>query len=293
MGQSIGESRDHRMKAVVGIILFGTLLSLTLGEDCADKYSNCADLKAYCNNKFNPQIKAGCRETCGVCVNTGVGYCRKSQHTMCKLKGPSQSCNMNMFFNGISSTGERILVDEHNKLRSKIALGKQPGQPSASNMNKVEWNAELAEISQRWADQCMFEHDKVRDKLDGTQVGQNLAISYSSGGGQPNQNDLEQKYLAGFVNSWYDEVVDPGFTFSNPFKFNYGAGHYTQVVWAKTTQIGCGAVAYKGGSWDVNYLLVCNYQFGNMNGVSMYKTGRACTACPAERSTCGSDGLCS
>ena len=35
------------------------------------------------------------------------------------------------------------------------------------------WNSELETIAQRWSDQCQFGHDSVRDKLDGTWVGQN------------------------------------------------------------------------------------------------------------------------
>ena len=40
------------------------------------------------------------------------------------------------------------------------------------------WNDELAAIAQRWADQCLFEHDTSREKTDGVWVGQNL---YSHG----------------------------------------------------------------------------------------------------------------
>ena len=28
------------------------------------------------------------------------------------------------------------------------------------------------------------------------------------------------------------------------FRFSYGAGHYTQVVWADTEELGCGMVYY-------------------------------------------------
>ena len=35
------------------------------------------------------------------------------------------------------------------------------------------WNDELAQIAQRWADQCEGGHDKKRKKLDGSSVGQN------------------------------------------------------------------------------------------------------------------------
>ena len=45
---------------------------------------------------------------------------------------------------------------------------------------------------------------------------------------------------------WYNEVVSPGFNPSNvnPFVFSYDAGHYTQVVWAETEEIGCGFSYY-------------------------------------------------
>merc|ERR1712124_144093 len=88
------------------------------------------------------------------------------------------------------------IVDKHNELRSKVANGQetrgQPkgvGQPKAANMRKLVWNDELAEIAQRWADQCMDKdptkpdkekyHDKRRgtDKLYGYGwVGQNWAM---------------------------------------------------------------------------------------------------------------------
>lgn len=41
-------------------------------------------------------------------------------------------------------------------------LGNQAGQPSATNMRKLVYNSELAEIAQRWADQCTFAHDQNR-----------------------------------------------------------------------------------------------------------------------------------
>ena len=40
-------------------------------------------------------------------------------------------------------------------------------------MRKLVWNNELEAVAQRWSDQCNFGHDSVRDKLDGTSVGQN------------------------------------------------------------------------------------------------------------------------
>ena len=95
-------------------------------------------------------------------------------------------------------------MDKHNELRAKVARGEESNgpQPKASNMKKLVsvvkllplplttislehlycqvWNNELAVIAQRWADQCLFEHDTHREKADGIYVGQNLYVHGSS-----------------------------------------------------------------------------------------------------------------
>ena len=42
---------------------------------------------------------------------------------------------------------------------------------------------------------------------------------------------------------------------------NPGTGHYTQVVWADTEELGCGMVYYQGDSF-FETLIVCNYAKG-------------------------------
>jgi len=221
-------------------------------------------------------------------------YCAISRsHTMCRFSGLSSSCSRNLVsnFRGLSEAGKRIILDRHNKLRSRVAQGQEPNQPSASNMRKLVWNDELAVIAQRWADQCTFEHDPERSKLDRTSVGQNLAIFYNSR--KFSWAEIESSYLAQSVQNWYDEVTKPGFSRWNikPFQFSSGTGHYTQVVWAETREVGCGLVYYFDGSWYTT-LVVCNYAVaGNMAGGEMYKEGRSCSSCPVSGSGC-QDGLC-
>ena len=55
-------------------------------------------------------------------------------------------------------------------------------------------------------------------------------------------------------------------------QFN-GVGHYTQMLWANTELVGCGAVRYNNdGQWNSVYL-VCNYgPAGNIVGAALYKT---------------------
>ena len=70
-------------------------------------------------------------------------------------------------------------------------------------------------------------------------------------------------------------------------RFDTATGHYTQVVWAKTTKLGCGYI-YQ----NAKHTVVCNYNpAGNFISQPIYKTGRPCTACPSTMAKCD-DGLC-
>ena len=50
---------------------------------------------------------------------------------------------------------KQTILQEHNRARQMLALGKVSGQPAAMNMRDMVWDEELARIAQRWADQCM------------------------------------------------------------------------------------------------------------------------------------------
>merc|ERR1719290_232787 len=142
-----------------------------------------------------------------------------SDHTMAIYSGPSDSCSKMTQFRGFTDAGKNLMVKTHNELRQKVAAGLESNgaQPGASNMRKLVWNDELAEVAQRLVDQCKFSHDKNRNMCDGTYVGQNVYISYSS------RSSTEDQVMASVdkaVISWYSEVEKPGFDSSNisPFQ---------------------------------------------------------------------------
>ena len=97
------------------------------------------------------------------------------------------------------------------------------------------WNDEIAAIAQRWADQCTFDHDKVRNKEDGTWVGQNayerasnqmkdketVSIEQIIGGNSSGPIlQLMNEVANEATLAWYNEVESPGFNSAhiNPFK---------------------------------------------------------------------------
>jgi len=229
----------------------------------------------------------------GGAVPSNKQYCDKSSdHTMCKYPGPSTECAAKTKGKDFTAAGKKLIVAKHNELRRKVAKGEEKDakeQPKASNMREMVWNDELAAIAQRWADQCTFGHDKDRKKLDGTYVGQNAYMSSSS-----RESDLDtiMAKMDKATLAWYNEVSEHKFDPADikPFKFGYQTGHYTQVVWAESEELGCGQVMFKDGTWYKN-IVVCNYaKGGNMQGAAMYEVGEPCSKCPSGYSC--KDSLC-
>lgn len=60
-----------------------------------------------------------------------------------------------------------MILDFHNELRQKVASGAEirglNGSQPAGNITNLKWDEKAAEISQRWANQCLFSHDNCRN----------------------------------------------------------------------------------------------------------------------------------
>ncbi|XP_017887546.1 venom allergen 3-like [Ceratina calcarata] len=187
-------------------------------------------------------------------------YSCKSSHTLCKYPNPNPApaCGSVMSV-GFTDAEKNAIVKKHNDLRAYVAAGMEkqgnPGpQPPALNMKTMIWDEGLAEVAQRWSNQCHFGHDQCRNDASDGYVGQNVAWAGWTGGAGSKPEDL--------VQSWYNEVKDfdrnqvSRFTGQNFEK----VGHYTQLVWANSYRLGCGKITYKapGSQWTSLYL-VCNY----------------------------------
>uniref|UniRef100_Q05108 Venom allergen 5 n=1 Tax=Dolichovespula arenaria TaxID=7442 RepID=VA5_DOLAR len=188
--------------------------------------------------------------------NNYCKICPKGTHTLCKY-GTSMKPNCGgkiVKSYGVTNDEKNEIVKRHNEFRQKVAQGLEtrgnPGpQPPAKNMNLLVWNDELAKIAQTWANQCNFGHDQCRNTAK-YPVGQNVAIASTTGNSYQTMSYL--------IKMWEDEVKD-----YNPHKDlmhnNFSkVGHYTQMVWGKTKEIGCGSVKYIENKWHTHYL-VCNY----------------------------------
>ncbi len=128
--------------------------------------------------------------------------------------------------------------DEKASLDRDALLAAHNGYRERHCAPPLAWSEHLADIAEQWADvllsrDCALEHSEHR-------YGENLAA------GTAGALDAER-----VVALWYDEIElyefdDPGFAFET--------GHFTQVVWAETDELGCAVASCPGMD-----LWVCNY----------------------------------
>ncbi|XP_010131458.1 PREDICTED: peptidase inhibitor 16, partial [Buceros rhinoceros silvestris] len=157
---------------------------------------------------------------------------------------------------------KKIILDEHNKYRSQVS-------PTAVDMLKMSWDTELEAFAQAYAEKCIWDHNKERGRR-----GENLFAMAPT---------LDLEFA---VEDWNGEEKYYNLTTSTCAPGQM-CGHYTQVVWASTHQIGCGATFCEkidGIETENMYLLVCNYYPpGNMKGRKPYQEGPSCSQCPEGR----------
>lgn len=154
----------------------------------------------------------------------------------------------------ITQTGSKLtaveaqaLVDYHNQARREVGVG------------PVTWSPQIAAFAQEWADELArrgaFQHRPASQQ----RYGENLA------GGTTGAFTVKSG-----VDMWYGEknLYRPGAAFSATF---LPAGHYTQMVWNTSNQIGAGMAVCQTGQYRGWTILVCNYaERGNVIGRKPY-----------------------
>ncbi|KAI3357802.1 hypothetical protein L3Q82_016190 [Scortum barcoo] len=140
----------------------------------------------------------------------------------------------------ISSREINALLDYHNRVRSQVF-------PPAANMEFMVWDEGLAKSADSWASRCIWDHGPTQAIK---YMGQNLSVT--SG---------RYQSITDLVKSWYEERHH----FSYPNRCSgYVCSHYTQMVWASTSRMGCAvrkcsSMYVFGSTWQEATLLVCNY----------------------------------
>nr|XP_045621637.1 filaggrin-like isoform X1 [Procambarus clarkii] len=200
-----------------------------------------------------------------------------SSHSM--VLEPNPECEPSRAY--ISEKEKNWILSLHNTLRAKVAKGDEPRgdpgpQPQAANMAVLSWNDELSEVAQAWANQCTLRYDGFNKRKICSRnyaVGQN--VYYHTGHDHP----LD---WAEAVNGWYEEVVHLSRTHVHVFRPNTfrNTHRYSQLVWAKTREVGCGSATFRDKNSIVRFIYVCNYgPAGNIFGDPVYLEGPPASDC--------------
>jgi pathogenesis-related protein 1 len=135
------------------------------------------------------------------------------------------------------------LVTEHNDARDQVGV-----------KQRVTWSKDLAKSAQEWANR-IAETGKFEHRPEG-KYGENLAA------GQAERYGTREAAA-----TWLKEkrVYDAG------KRELQQVGHYTQMVWSRTTRIGAGKAVIKAGPMKGWTIVVCNYDPpGNVRGEKPY-----------------------
>ncbi len=141
----------------------------------------------------------------------------------------------------IDEVNQSAILNEHNKERALL------------NISNLTWNEDLAAYAQEWALQLAEEDESIHHR-PADSYGEN--ISWISN--MPDE-------LSEGVSMWNEEKV---YFKYKPIGNDWAkSGHYTQVIWKNTTQVGCGCAVSKSGA----FFFVCNYDpAGNYMGQKPY-----------------------
>jgi hypothetical protein len=134
----------------------------------------------------------------------------------------------------LSNADTQALLNTHNAHRAKHCV------PA------LTWSSQLAAQAQAWADKCPstgFKHSDGWNKQP--PYGENLAWGTNRG-------------AKNAVDAWYNEIGSYNF---NAPKYSNAVGHFTQVIWRGSAQLGCGMSVCQGQNY-----WVCQYSpSGNWN----------------------------
>ncbi|EYC31206.1 hypothetical protein Y032_0004g2023 [Ancylostoma ceylanicum] len=177
-----------------------------------------------------------------------------------------------------------LYLNFHNDARRRVAKGKEPNKNGylnpAKNMYKLSWNCDMEKKAQDHIRSCSSSLGNFGS------YGQNMMSFGGSGFPKPEQQIRQA------LNSWWNRVKQVGMTGNENRYTNQALFTFSNMVLAKTTEIGCAHKVCNNNRMTV----FCLYnEIGYFTNEILWETGRACSKpadCTTYKSTKCEDGLC-
>lgn len=147
----------------------------------------------------------------------------------------------------LTALQQTAVVNTHNQWRSAV------------NVPAIKWSNSVASTAQAWVNSLKVNQGCHLAHSNTAGLGENLywasAISYSNGTTAPQAITPAQ-----VVNTWGNEKSNYNYN-TNTCATGTSCGHYTQVVWKNTTEVGCGKAVCADNSqvWACLYAPAGNY----------------------------------
>jgi uncharacterized protein YkwD len=145
------------------------------------------------------------------------------------------------------------IVNYHNQKRKEVGTG------------PVTWSPKLAQFAQGRADTIARTKNFAHLPQGQNPYGENLAQGGSSGG------------VSGFTvvsacDGWYAEKakIPKGSRVMTTALFNRGVGHYTQMIWKDSTEIGAGIAPFQRNGFAMTVVVCCYNPPGNFIGGAIF-----------------------
>ena len=147
----------------------------------------------------------------------------------------------------VTKNEAQAALDFHNKVRADVGV------------SALTWSPELAKFAQEWADHLASQGCEMQHRPGDGQWAQKYGENIFWGKGMDYSTLDASK-------SWYSEIDD--YTYGKVNESNWSkAGHYTQMVWKNTTQVGIALAKCSDGA----IIIVANYNpAGNYMGEAPY-----------------------
>lgn len=136
---------------------------------------------------------------------------------------------------GLSVSDKKAILEKHNEYRKELSI------------TPLQWDEKLADYAYEWGQKlqrnCDFKHRPSSGNYK-LIYGENIAMSSSE----------DATYA---VEQWGSEKKDFHPRKMRTYRSSYlnSVGHYTQIIWEKTTRVGCARIKCKNGF----YITICNY----------------------------------